>query len=88
MDYEWDNAKASANVDKHGVRFEEAEAFEWDAALIEPDARRDYGEPRFTALGPIGNRLYVMAYTLRGGAIRIISLRKANRREFNRYAET
>ncbi|GAB6040886.1 BrnT family toxin [Endothiovibrio diazotrophicus] len=88
MEYEWDDAKAVANRDKHGVDFHEAEAFEWDAALIDPDTRRDYGEPRFTALGPIGNRLYVMVYTVRGETLRIISLRKANRREFNRYAET
>jgi uncharacterized protein len=49
------------------------------------DTRPDYGEPRFIALGLIGNRPHVMVFTPRGDMVRIISLRKANAREITRY---
>ena len=87
MRYEWDEAKRQANLEKHGVDFAEAEKFNWDEAIIEPDDRRDHGEQRLRALGPISGRLYAMACVHRGDAIRIISLRKANRREFNYYVQ-
>ncbi|WP_084445595.1 BrnT family toxin [Desulfosarcina sp. BuS5] len=45
-------------------------------------------ELRFNALGYINNRLYHMTFTLRGGAMRVISLRKANSREVRKYAKT
>lgn len=50
--------------------------------------RQQYAEQRFEAIGYIGLRLHVMVYCLRGDAIRVISLRKANAREVKRYAET
>ncbi|VVD78771.1 BrnT family toxin [Pandoraea fibrosis] len=85
MDIEFDPAKDQANRDKHGLSLALAEAFELDAALIEIDDRRDYNEERFVALGLIGDRVHVMVFTVRGEAIRVISLRKANRREVQRY---
>ncbi len=81
MRYEWDPRKAAANLAKHGVPFTAAEDFDWDQALVRRDDRRDYGEERWIALAPIGQRLHVMVFTLRGAIVRIISLRKANRRE-------
>ncbi|MFT3814421.1 MAG: BrnT family toxin [Acidovorax sp.] len=50
------------------------------------DSRKRYGESRLTATGLIGARLFVLTFTLRGNAVRIISLRKANQREVRRYA--
>jgi len=85
VQYEWDERKRSENVRKHGVDFEEALRFKWDAALIEIDNRRDYGEPRMSAIAPIEDRLYMMTH--RGGFIRIISLRKANLREWRKYVK-
>lgn len=85
MRYEWDEAKCAANLAKHGVDFARAEDFAWHAALIIPDARRDYGEPRFIAIGFINDRLHVLVFTPRGEAIRIIGLRKANDREVALY---
>jgi len=85
VEYEWDEAKRVANLRKHGVDFEAVADFDWSAALLLEDARRDYGESRWIALGPIGRRIHCLAFTKRGGRIRIISLRKANRREVNRY---
>ncbi|HYZ33459.1 MAG TPA: BrnT family toxin [Crenalkalicoccus sp.] len=49
------------------------------------DTRRDYGERRMIAFGMIGDRLRVCVYTQRGEVYRIISLRKANRKEVRRW---
>ena len=86
MNYEHDPAKLAANVRKHGVWFSAADDFEWETAQLEVDSRKRYGETRFIAAGLIGVRLFVLTFTLRGNAVRIISLRKANRREVQRYA--
>ena len=58
-----------------------------DAALVVADHRRVYGEERFQAVAPIGGRLHVLVFTMRGDTLRAISLRKANAREVKRYAE-
>lgn len=62
-----------------------AEALNWPSALIWEDTRKDYGEQRFCVLGFIGERLYSVVLTLRDGKPRVISLRKANKRERRRY---
>ena len=89
MRYEFDPAKNSINIAKHqGVSLADAEGFEWVTAVIREDTRKQYPEQRFEATGYIGERLYVMIYCVRSNATRIISLRKANSREENRYAKT
>jgi uncharacterized protein len=80
-----DDDKRAANLAKHGVDFSDIAVFDWLTATVEPDARRDYGEMRWIALGRIGDRLHYLAFTQRGSGIRIISLRKANRREQRRW---
>lgn len=87
MRYAFDHAKNAANAAKHGVLFEAAEEFEWETALVAVDSRREYGEPRLTAAGLIGDRLHVMVFSLRDTAVRIISLRRANSREVRRYVD-
>jgi hypothetical protein len=52
-----------------------------------PDERRDYGEARLWAVAPIGDRLYILAFTMRGERMRAISLRKTNERERKRYEQ-
>jgi uncharacterized DUF497 family protein len=85
----FDPAKSERNRLERGFGFEAAEGFDWASACIAEDTRRDYGEHRFQALGFIGGRLHALIYTERSGAAHVISLRKANRRERNRYeAET
>ena len=79
--YEWDPEKAAGNLAKHGVAFEEVEGFDWAGAIEAEDTRYDYGEVRMQALGKIGGRYHVLVYARRGDRLRIISLRKANRRE-------
>jgi uncharacterized DUF497 family protein len=85
MNYEWDEQKRAINFAKHGVDFVAAENFNWSLSLIELDSRYDYSEQRFNALAPIENRIYAMTFTWRGDKVRIISFRKANKREVNYY---
>ena len=59
----------------------------WDAALAWLDDRADYGEVRMVALAPIGDILFFVAFVDREPARRIISLRRANRREVNHYVK-
>ncbi len=87
MFYEWDDNKAELNQRKHGVSFDFVEKFEWDSALVMEDKRVDYGENRFNALGWVNDRLYQLTFTLRDDVIRVISLRKANRREIKNYGQ-
>jgi uncharacterized DUF497 family protein len=58
-----------------------------DQVRVLEDARRDYGEARYQALGEIDGRVYMLVFTPRGGDVHVISLRKANRREIKRYEE-
>ncbi|MFQ5648644.1 MAG: BrnT family toxin [bacterium] len=81
MQYEWDENKRLANLVRHKVDFADTIDSEWDTALETIDDRFDYGEERWVALGFIGNKLHVMVYIFRAPKIRIISLRKANKRE-------
>lgn len=86
---EFDPAKDAANVAKHGVPLIEAAQLDWKNVLVWEDRRRDYGELRQVALAVLNGRLYAAAFVDRGEVRRIVSLRKANLREINRYeAET
>ena len=62
------------------------DAFEWDTAAIDLD--EDHAEPRWIAIGFIGAVLHFVVFTERGDNIRIISLRKATRREARTYVES
>jgi uncharacterized DUF497 family protein len=83
--YVWDDVKYAANVRTHKVDFAAATSFEWERSIIWEDRRRDYGERRYLALAKIDGRVHLMVFTPRSGYLRIISLRKANRREVRRY---
>lgn len=85
MEFEWDEAKRRSNVEKHGVDFVDAALVLADSPLILEDNRRDYGEERCIALGELNGLLFVVAFTLRNGAFRIISARRANSRERRFY---
>lgn len=87
MDITYDPAKDRSNQHKHGVSLAEAAHIEWDTALEWLDDRYDYGEPRYIALGAIGDRLYCVVFVDREDNRRIISLRKANAREVSKYVE-
>ncbi|TDR80012.1 hypothetical protein DFP86_106152 [Paludibacterium purpuratum] len=65
----------------------EAEGLEWDTALSSEDGRKEYGEVRMVSFVIMSDRLYCAVYTDRGDSRRVISLRKANKREVAYYAE-
>ncbi|MBB2184847.1 BrnT family toxin [Gluconacetobacter liquefaciens] len=84
MRYEWDEAKRLSNVEKHGIDFALVRAFEWDAAQVM--SSRSSNEPRLVAIGPVGRRLHVLVFSIERRVVRVVSFRKANRREVIRYA--
>ena len=88
MNCEFDPAKDESNIEKHGMSLADADAFEWETAVVREDVRQQYAEPRFEAKGYIAERLHVMVFCLRAETLRVISLRKANPREVKSYAET
>jgi len=81
----YDTKKAQSNLETKDVNFADADKFEWNKALITEDARREYSEVRKLAYGKLAGRLTVMVYTERADVIRIISWRKANKREVAMY---
>jgi hypothetical protein len=87
--FEWDGEKADSNQTKHGVSFEEAaSAFDAPVGLDGEDLRHSAEETRRLRLARSNlGRVLVIAYTRRGAAVRIISARRASRKERNRYAE-
>jgi hypothetical protein len=90
--FEWDPRKAEANAAKHGVSFGDAVSVFLDAnGLDGPDVQHSTAEQRFLRLGRAADgRVLMVAYTLRRNgdaeAIRIISARRASRRERAAYA--
>jgi uncharacterized DUF497 family protein len=88
MDYQWDPEKAASNVGKHGVDFADAVGvFEDEWALT---IKEEYveGEQRFATVGTdFLERVLVVVYTHRGGEIRLISARRAIRKERRTYEQ-
>jgi uncharacterized protein len=87
MRFEWDDEKRLANVEKHGVDFNDAPKLFSGLFLTLEDTRQNYGEQRFIALGHVEKRLMVIAFTKRNGVVRIISMRKANEREQKKFKD-
>ena len=85
MEFEWDEAKRQLNLVKHGLDFADMTRFPWDVAAIGQDLRFDYGEDRFTAYGNMDGRLLVIVFTLRGNTMRLVSVRRGNRKERKIY---
>lgn len=87
MKFEWNIQKAESNFIKHGVSFEDAtKIFLDERRLIESDERFNYGEERLIVTGHIDTRLSVVVYVERAkNTVRIISARKANKREQRDY---
>ena len=87
MRYVFDAGKDAINQAKHGVSLALAEALFAGPHISITDDRFNYGEAREVAFGGINSRLFACVYTDRGRERRVISLRKANRREVKRYGE-
>ena len=88
MEFEWDDAKSDACLAQRGFDFAYAvRVFLDDDRIVSRDRRWDYGEDRYRLLGAIEGRVFVVIYTVRASAIRIISARKASRREIMEYEQ-
>ena len=87
MKITYDRAKSDRNTRERGLSFERAEDFDFSTALFLIDSRWNYGEVRHVAIGYLESRLHVMCFVERPGGIRVISFRKANKREVRRYAQ-
>ena len=84
--FEWDDAKNDHCARDRGFGFADIlPAFTDPNRRVERDDRRDYGEERFRLYGRVAGRLFVIACTRRETVTRIISARKANARESDRY---
>lgn len=88
MRIEFDPAKDAANKAKHGVSLALANELDWEAALVWVDDRFEYDELRMIALAPKTEILYYVAFLERGEVRRVISLRRANRREVKYYVQS
>jgi uncharacterized protein len=85
--YNWDEAKRAANIAAHKIDFTAVYEFDWDTAVVTIDDREDYGELRESAIGFIGEKLYVVIFTRRSEVIRVISLRRAESRDKKLYVK-
>ena len=90
LNFEWDERKAKSNLAKHGVNFAEASTVFGDPlSLTIPDPAHSQAEERFIILGTsFAGKLLVVVHTERGDNIRIISARRASRREKRDYEKS
>lgn len=84
--FTYDPAKNERNIAERGLAFALAEEFDWSTALIVEDTRQDHPERRYQALGLVDEHLHMLVFTPRDGAVHVISLCRANKRERTRYA--
>ncbi|MDZ5636871.1 BrnT family toxin [Janthinobacterium sp. GMG1] len=83
----FDAAKREKTLKERGLDFARAREVFGGLTVTLPDQRQDYGESRFITAGWLDERLVVLVWTPRGLARRIISMRKANEREIDKYKQ-
>jgi hypothetical protein len=82
--FEYDDDKSQANLEKHGIDFWDARALWKDPDLLEIQAKSE-DEPRFLVIGLIGSKHWSAVITYRNGTIRLISVRRSRKREVELY---
>lgn len=87
MKITYDPAKNARNIQERGLSFDRVTEFDFETAIVVVDARRDYGEIRYRAVGWLDGRLHALVFTRADDGIRVISFRKANKREVKRYEQ-
>jgi uncharacterized DUF497 family protein len=87
MRIDFDPVKSEQNARLRSLPFDRAVDFDWETAIYHEDNRVDYPETRIIALGFWGVRLHVICFTPIDGGARIISFRKANRKEVRYYED-
>jgi hypothetical protein len=83
-EFEFDDDKSQANLEKHGIDFQAAQKLWGDPDLLEFQAKSD-NEPRFLVIGCIAEKLWSAVVTYRNGRIRLISVRRSRKREVELY---
>ena len=81
MEFEWDEAKHAKTLRDRGIGFDDGARIFAGPVLTWEDARREYGEDRFRAIGETDGDILHVVFTRRGDVVRIISVRRANRKE-------
>ncbi|SMH66341.1 conserved protein of unknown function [Acidithiobacillus ferrivorans] len=87
MEIDFDPIKNERNIRERHLSFERAAEVDFNTALVFPDTRKAYSEMRYIALCYLDHRLHVLCFTETETGIRVISFRKANTREANRYGK-
>ncbi len=87
MGITFDPAKNARNIAERGLSFERVSELDWDTAVVVEDTRRDYGETRLLVMARLDGRLHAVVVTPRGEDLHVISFRKANKKEVNRYGK-
>ena len=87
MEIEFDTNKNAANIRLRGLSFERVVDFDFENAVYRQDSRRDYGEIRIRTLGFLDGRLHALVFTETAKGVRVISFRKANKREVKTYVQ-
>jgi uncharacterized DUF497 family protein len=88
MKITYDPAKNASNIEMRGLSFEQVSDFDFQTAVFAVDDRHDYGELRYRGLGFVEGRLYSLVFVETTKGIRVISFRKANKREVRQYEQT
>lgn len=84
----WDPGKALSNADKHKVRFSDAESVLYDPQALTMEDKDTEDEQRHVSIGVDAlGRILVVVYTYRGNTIRMISARRATKKERHAYEE-
>lgn len=87
MLFEWDPEKNCLNVKNHGIDFCNVGIIFNGPKIIFEDIRKNYGETRWILFGMLDDIIVNVVYTVRNDWIRIISARRANQRERNKYEQ-
>jgi len=87
MEIDFDPVKNEKNIRERGLSFERVSEIDFNNAMVFPDTRKEYGETRYIALCYLDRRLHVLCFTETQTGIRVISFRKANGREADRYGK-
>lgn len=85
MKYEWDETKRLVNLQRHGIDFADVRQVFENETATEIDDRFDYGEVRYISLGLLFGEVVAVSHTETDANIRIISVRKAEKYEQDKY---
>jgi len=85
MQFSCDPNKSRTNYFKHGIVLEFAQYLDWTKEVVWQDVRYSYNEVRMCGLVPLEGKVYAVVYVVRAEFTRMISLRKANKREAKHY---